>query len=611
MTKNIFGKSKLWVLMVILCQFISMEGFSQSTPKPPNVIIIMTDDQGYGDMSSNGHPLLETPNLDRLSKEGVHFTDFHVSPYCAPTRASLLTGRDFRRVGVWHTYGGRNWLNENETTLADIFKYNGYASGHFGKWHLGDNYPFAPHFRGFDTSFMLGNSGMGAADDYWDNDRFQDTYFLNGKPVKTNGFGTDAFVDHALEFIEKHRNEPFFVYLATNIPHRPWNIPTEYRIKFDASNTDTREVVPYSHTDMARFYGSIDKIDEQVGRVLDFLEQQDLDKNTMVMFLTDNGTVSKEYNAGMRGRKTSPYEGGHRVPLFLRWPNGNFQQGKEINELTAHLDILPTLIELCSLQTKKQLSFDGQSLVPLLDNELATWNQDRIYISQFTQGVPGGYHVAAPKWGNTVVCKQKFRLVDNQLYDLKSDPGQENDLADQQPEIVKELKDAYEKHWEDIQPYSERIARVHLGNSKQEVSTFSLSGVTPDEGCPAEWSMDGAIKARRIVGRWPVFIEQSGQYEVELRRWPREMDRAINEFKGLGGRVPMKEFSQDAVQISPDSARVKIGDTDICKKIDPEARSIRFKISLAQGPADLQAWFIDKDGTDRVAYWVYVNRINL
>lgn len=212
----------------------SITGASLSAPclaqEKPNVVIILTDDQGYGDMSCNGHPTLKTPNLDRLYSEGIHFTDFHVSPYCSPTRASLLTGRDFRRVGVWHTYGGRDWLNEEETTIADIFKFNGYATGHFGKWHLGDNYPFAPHFRGFDTSFMLGNSGLGATDGYWDNDRFNDTYSLNGKPVKTNGFGDDAFVDHALEFIEKHKDRPFFVYLATNTPHQPWNIPSKYRI---------------------------------------------------------------------------------------------------------------------------------------------------------------------------------------------------------------------------------------------------------------------------------------------------------------------------------------------------------------------------------------------
>lgn len=605
----ITGIFKFKTLSLVLSPIFAF-GCTKTTPRQPNVILIMTDDQGYGDMSCNGHPKLKTPNLDRLYNEGIHFTDFHVSPYCSPTRASLMTGRDFRRVGVWHTYGGRDWLNEDETTIADIFKFNGYATGHFGKWHLGDNYPFAPQFRGFDTSLMLENSGMGAADGYWGNDRFNDTYFLNGKPVKTNGFCTDVFVGHALEFIEKHKDGPFFVYLAINLPHQPWNIPSKYRMKYDSANsTDTSEVVPYINRNMARFYGSIDKIDEQVGKVLAFLDQQKLDKNTIVMFLTDNGTVSSEYNAGMRGRKGSPYEGGHRVPLFIRWPNGKFLSGKEVKELTTHMDIVPTLIDLCGLKTQKKLSFDGQSLKPLLYNDHSNWNNERTYISQATQFIPGNYHITAPEWGNTVVCKQKWRLVNNELYDLKSDPGQKNNLADRHPGVVKELKDDYEKYWKDIQPYTERIARVHLGNPQQPVTTFSLSGVTPCEGCPAEWSMDGAIKARGITGKWPVFVEQPGLYEVELRRWPRELDQAINAYKGLGGRVPIKEFSKDAVQISPDSARVKIGDTDICRKINPDAKSIRFQITLAKGPTDLQTWFIDKDGTARVAYWVYVNRL--
>jgi arylsulfatase A-like enzyme len=611
MQKKPYRKMIYRGLSMIFYLFMAFGCSHKETPKSskPNVIIIMTDDQGYGDMSCNGHPTLKTPNLDLLCNGGVQFSDFHVSPYCAPTRASLMTGRDFRRTGVWYTYGGRNWLNEEETTIADIFKFNNYATGHFGKWHLGDNYPFAPHFRGFDTSFMLGNSGMGAADGYWDNDRFDDTYYLNGKPVKTDGFGTDAFVDHALEFIEQHKDESFFVYLATNIPHRPWNIPSEYRKRYDSTSTDTIEVVPYSHTDMARFYGTIDKIDEQVGRVLTFLEEENLDKNTIVIFLTDNGTVSREYNAGMRERKGSPYEGGHRVPLFIRWPNGNIQPGKKINALTAHLDIAPTLIELCKLKTEKQLSFDGQSLVPLLYDEPSGWNQDRLYFSQMPQKLPGGYHVAVPKTGNMVVCKQKWRLVNDELYDLRSDPAQNNNLADSYPGIVRELKDSYEDHWIDIQPFTERIARVRIGNSKQPITKLSLSGITPNQGHPAEWSMAGTISAREINGKWPLFIEQSGKYEIELRRWPKETDRAINEFEGMGGRVPMKEFRKDAVQISPESARVKIGDTDFSKKINPTEKSVKFELTLEQGNADLQTWFVDQDGKSRTAYWVYLSRI--
>lgn len=597
----------IYVIIYLLTVVGCMPGNSQKSSSP-NVIIFMTDDQGYADMSCNGHPTLKTPNLDLLSISGAQFSDFHVSPYCAPTRASLMTGRDFRRTGVWHTYGGRNWLNEEETTIADVFKFNNYATGHFGKWHLGDNYPFAPHFRGFDTSFMLGNSGMGATDGYWGNDRFDDTYFLNGKAVKTDGFGTDIFVDRALEFIDQHKDQPFFVYLATNIPHRPWNIPSEYRVKYNHESTDTSEVVPYSHSDMARFYGSIDKIDEQVGRVLTYLERENLDKSTIVIFLTDNGTVSLEYNAGMRGRKGSPYEGGHRVPLFIRWPDGKIKAGKNIEALTAHIDIAPTLIELCNLKTEKRLAFDGQSLAPLLYDDLSSWNNDRSYFTQMSQNVPGGYHVAAPKSGNTVVCKQKWRLVNDELYDLRSDSGQNMNLVDSYPEIFRELKDIQEKLWEDVQPFTERIARVHIGNPKQPITVLSLSGITPSQGQPAEWSMAGAIDARKINGKWPLFIEQSGKYEIELRRWPKETDQAINKFVGMGGRVPMKEFKKDAVQISPDSARVKIGDINISKKMNSAEKSVKFEVTLEPGNADLQTWFIDQDGTRRSAYWVYVSR---
>jgi len=579
----------------------------------PNVIIIITDDQGYGDMSCTGNPILTTPNLDMLCSQSIHFTDFHVSPYCSPTRASLMTGRDARRTCVWHTAGGRNLLAEDETTLAEVFKFNGYATGHFGKWHLGVNYPFAPHFRGFDISLMLGNGGLGANDDYWGNDRFDDTYFQNGKPVKTHGYGTDVFVDHALEFIEMHKKEPFFVYLATNIPHRPWNVPARYSRKYAPKGTEKPEIVPYAHSDMALFYGCIDKIDEQVGRILAYLEKEGLDKNTILMFLTDNGTVSTdEYNAGMRGRKGTPYEGGHRVPLFIRWPEGKFISQPEINELTAHIDIFPTRIDLCGMKTGKQISFDGQSLAPLLYNKHSRWNNERIYFTQSTQRVEGGYHVNVPKWGNTAVCKEKWRLVNDELYDLRNDPGQENDLAEHYPDIGSELKAAYEKYWEDIHPFTEKTVRIRVGNPEHPVTSLSHMNFTPLQGGQTSWSMASVVDAyvADVEGKWHLYLEQSGDYEVELRRWPREVDQSINAFKELGCSVPSREFMENAVQISPDSARVKAGNVDTIKKIDPDLPSVNFRVTLSLGPADLQALFIDRDGTKRPAYFVYVKKLS-
>lgn len=600
------------IKIVLLCTIsASLLNLACHNPaKKPNVIIIMTDDQGYGDMSCHGNPVLNTPNLDKLFNEGVHFTDFHVSPYCAPTRASLLTGRDSRRVGVWHTYGGRSWLNEDETTIAEIFKSNEYVTGHFGKWHLGDNYPFAPHFRGFDESLMLANSGLGATDDYWENDRFDDTHFLNGKPVKTSGFSTDVFVDHTLDFIKKHKEEPFFIYLATNIPHQPWNIPNENRKKYDPEGKDTHEVVPYTERDMANFYGSIDKIDEQVGRVLELLESENLADDTIVLFLTDNGTVSLEYNAGMRGRKASVYEGGHRVPLFIRWPNGNLKQGKDINALTAHVDLVPTLIDLCKLKVGEQIDFDGQSMVPLLYDKSEDWNNDRIYVTQFTQGLPGGYHkYAPPKEGRTVVCKEKWRLVNDELYDIAVDPAQENNVANEFPEIVKELGQEYEEYWDDIFPFTKRIARVHIGNAKLQCTTLSLAGVTPTLGIPGEWAATQAVNAIGTNGNFPLFVEKAGVYDIELRRWPREVNKAINAYKDLGGNVPLYEFQEDAVQLMPEKAQIKMGYIDKTQKVNHDEVSVTFKVALPEGEADLQTWFIDEDGTSRTAYWIYIAKV--
>ncbi len=520
------------MLLVLSVIFAASTGLAK---EPPNVIVIMTDDQGYGDLSCTGNPVLKTPNLDKLCAQGVHFTDFHVSPYCTPTRASLMTGRDARRTCAWHTYGGRNLMAEEEVTMADIFKSNGYATGHFGKWHLGINYPFAPHYRGFDTSLMLGNGGMGASDDYWDNDRFDDTYFLNGKPVKTKGYGIDVFVDHALNFIEQHKDEPFFVYLAPNIPHRPWNVPAKYSRPHNGGRAKKQEVVPYSHTDMSMFYGCIDKIDEQVGRVLRCLEDEDLDKNTIVIFLTDNGTVSTGYNAGMRGRKGSPYEGGHRVPLFIRWPGGNVQSEHKVRALSAHVDILPTLVDLCGLNTETPISFDGRSLAPLLRNDPTAWDDNRVYIAQTTQSVKGGYHVTAPKWGRTAVCKKQWRLVEDELYDVQADPGQKNDLAASHPGIVSELKEAYEEYWQEIQPDTQRVPRIRLGNPKQKVTALTHMNLTPIQGGRISWSQDSVVNAYVAAGKWSVYVEQPGPYEVELRRWPIGVDRAIGDYKGLGG----------------------------------------------------------------------------
>ena len=575
---------------------------SQRNGAPPNVILILTDDQGYGDMSCHGHPILQTPNIDRLSREGVRLTDFHVDPYCAPTRAALMTGRYALRTGVWHTYGGRNWLLNDETTMAEIFKTNGYATGHFGKWHLGHNYPLAPYYRGFDESLMLGDGGLGATNDYWGNDRFDDTYFYNGQPVKTHGFGTDQFFNYALRFIERNKEKPFFIYLAPNLVHRPWNIPPEYVMKYDPTQSEPPLVVDYHHTDMSRFYGSIDKIDEQIGRLLTYLENSKLIKNTIIIFLTDNGTVSTEYNAGMRGRKGSPYDGGHRVPCFINWQEGQLKSGKDITNLTAHVDLLPTLIDLCKLNLPKEILFDGISLAPLLLSDQITWPNDRIYITQQAQSE--GYKNIAPKWLSSVVLSERWRMVHGQeLFDIKQDPAQENDLAQQYPDTVEWLREIYEKYWADVFPRTKKTARVTIDHDNQAETWLSLISIHQPDGSGV-WSQVHAAKAITINGYWAVDIVQDGLYQFELRRWPRELNKPIS-----ARDYPFPLDYESAISIKPVTARLKIADVELSQDINPDSPAVIFNAKLTQGPANLQTWFIDQDGRSRTAYWIYIKPI--
>ena len=322
----------------------------------PNVVIVLTDDQGYGDLACNGNPILKTPNMDRLANESTRFTNFHVDAYCTPSRSALMTGRYCHRVGGWGTVNGRNMLRDDEMTMADVFRHNGYRTGHFGKWHLGTHYPYRPIDRGFEEWLGHGDGGTGCTTDYWGNDRVNDHYIHNGqwedKPRK--GYECDVFFEAAMQFIRDHKKQPFFTYLAPYNPHGPCSLP-------DRKLTDPyREKVS---SNVADFYATIARVDQNLGKLRQFLTQEGLAENTLLIFISDNGTADGEnvFNAGMRGRKGSYYDGGHRVPCFLHWAKGGYDGTKTINRLTAHLDLLPTLTDLCSMQLPRPVKFDGTS----------------------------------------------------------------------------------------------------------------------------------------------------------------------------------------------------------------------------------------------------------
>ena len=355
-------RRKAAVAAALVCCVATLGFAGPSQPnrpsKPPNVLIILIDDQGYGDFSCLGNPVLKTPNLDKLHDQSVCFTDFHVAPMCTPTRGQLMSGRDCLANGAMNVSSGRAFLHKELPTMADIFSASGYRCGIFGKWHLGDNYPYRPQDRGFQETVWYPSSHIGSAPDYWDNDYFDDTYSHNGRRMKFTGYTTDVFFGEAMKWMRAQAaaRQPFFCYLPTAAPHAPLFVADKYREPY---KSQTRKV--------ASFFGMIANIDENMDRLDAFLRETGLYDNTILIFMTDNGGTAgvPVFNAGMRGQKMDLWEGGHRVPCFIRWPAGKLRPPGDIAELTEVQDILPTLVDLCRLRKPAKAQFDGLSLAGL------------------------------------------------------------------------------------------------------------------------------------------------------------------------------------------------------------------------------------------------------
>ena len=378
----------------------------------PNVVIVMTDDQGYGDLSCHGNPVLQTPHLDRLHGRSVRLTDFHVAPMCTPTRGQLMTGRDALDNGASYV-NRRSMMRHDLPTMAGIFADAGYRTGLFGKWHLGDSYPARPLDRGFDTVIRHRAWGITSLADYFGNDYFDDTYLHNGEYEKYDGYCTDVWFDEAMRWMKARQaaDERFLCYIPTNAPHVPHWVADRY-------------AKPYRGKGPAAFFGMIANIDENMGRLFRFLEETGVAEDTILVFLTDNGTTAGEkvFNAGMRGKKTSLYEGGHRVPCFVHWPGGGLDQPRDIEALTHVQDLLPTLLDMCGVPAPEDADFDGVSLLPLLRGESETLpDPDRMLVVQY--GEP-------PRPGEAAVLWRKWRLVEGkELYRVDEDPGQQRNFS--------------------------------------------------------------------------------------------------------------------------------------------------------------------------------------
>ena len=406
----------LWVAWLFIFGAVAT-----ASPLPkPNVIVILTDDQGYGELGVTGNPVIRTPSLDRFAGQSVSLTDFSVMPVCSPTRAGLMTGRYHYRTGVTDTWMGRSMMDPEETTIAEMLRSAGYRTGIFGKWHLGDNYPCRAMDQGFEESLVFNGGGLGQPSDLPEAADPLGAYFnplllRNGKRVKTAGYVSDVITDAAIEFIGKERKEPFFVYLAFNAPHTPLQVPAKYirnyppevfaPDKFPSAGNPMPD--RHNAADLARAYGMIENIDENVGRLLARLEELGLTENTIVAFLSDNGCQQHHgYNAGLRDWKGSPYEGGIRQFCFLRWP-AELKAGKRVTQPSAHIDLAPTLLDLCRVAKPEAVKFDGLSLAPLMRGQTPDWPDRKLFFQWHRGDVPGRYR-------NSAVRSQDWKLVQRQ-----------------------------------------------------------------------------------------------------------------------------------------------------------------------------------------------------
>jgi arylsulfatase len=451
-------KTTLWWLLGFTVVASGTSRAEAQGPRPrPNIIFVLTDDQGYGDLSCHGNPILKTPNLDRLHDEGVRFTDCHVSPTCSPTRAALMTGRHEFKNGVTHTILERERLTPAATTLAQVLKSAGYTTGIFGKWHLGDEPDCWPDKRGFDEMFIHGAGGIGqsyagSCGDAPGNTYFNPAILHNGRFEKTQGYCTDVFFGQALRWIESVKGQkPFFCYLSTNAPHAPLQVRPE---------DEKRYADKVRNTNTAKFFGMIANIDDNVGRLLDKLKEWDLERDTLVIFMNDNGgTVGVNvHNAGMRGQKNTPWLGGTRAASFWRWPGA--LKARDVDRLTAHIDVFPTLAEIAGAQLTDAVrtQVEGRSLVPLLLHPKVEW-PDRLlftHIGRWPKGTkPADYKCAhcsvrSPRWH--LVCDTDDGSKRWQLFDVTADPSEKNDVAVRHPDVVAELDRAYDRWWDSVQP---------------------------------------------------------------------------------------------------------------------------------------------------------------
>lgn len=555
-------------------------------PDKTNVIIVLVDDTGYGDVSCLGSPIVKTPNIDHLHDQSIRLTDFHVSPMCTPTRGELMSGVDALDNGAMNVSSGRSMLRQKCPTMADLFAGAGYQTAMFGKWHLGDVYPYRPEDRGFQTAMWFPSSHISSSPDHWNNDYF-DPYLrqTDGSEKQIKGYCTDIFFEQGMEWIKKQAGKPFFLYLPLNAAHAPWYVPDKYRDPF--------RKLPHN---LASFYGMIANIDENVGKLDRFLADNGLAGNTLLVYMTDNGGTLgvPVFNGGMKGAKISLYDGGHRVPCFLRLPNGKLGRTRDVGALTEVQDMLPTLADLCGLKKPEHLS--GVSLMPLLHDEQPL--ADRMLVVQFSR-----MNKSVPSKNDATVLWNKWRLVNgSELYDIIKDPHEDHNVAATNTEVGKKMQDYYDHWWAAIAPTVNQFSPILIGTENEPVTKLST----------ADW-MDVFLDQQKQIrtatlrnGEFSLVVTRDGNYTFELRRYPREADTAITAglpvWQGVDGRLPA------AVALPIAKAKLRVGSAEATAAVGPNDKFVRFILPLKAGSVTEQSRFYDAAGKEICgAYYVYVS----
>jgi arylsulfatase/arylsulfatase A len=500
--------------------------FAYGLPPRPNVILIMTDDQGIGDFGATGNRVMATPNLDKMAAHSAAMSTFYVSPVCSPTRACLMTGRYNYRTRCIDTWLGRSMMEPEEVTVAEVLADVGYATGIFGKWHLGDCYPMRPNDQGFQEALVHRGGGLAQPSEPRENNRrYTDPIlFRNGKAVQTSGFCTDVYFDAALEFIDKaHKDkQEFFVYLPTNAPHGPYHdVPEQLRLEYMQKKDQLAElIVPELQGNkleqeidrLARIAAMITNIDQNVGRLLGKLDDLGIADNTLVIFLTDNGPNTRRYVGNRRGKKSEVHEGGIRTVLWARWP-ARLEQGAVCDEISAHIDLMPTILDACEV-TSARPDTDGFSLLPLLEGKKVDWPDRTIVIQSHRGDVPTRYHhfmIRDAQWKLLHASgfgRESFQGQPRfELYDIVADPAESHNLVSKKPAVLRRLKAAYDRWFDDVsstRPDNYAPPRIWIG-TPHELETV----LTRQDWRGGTWASDA-------IGSWQLHVAQARPYEITL-----------------------------------------------------------------------------------------------